>query len=538
VVPSEEELNELEAELDPAARYIVKLLRQALGEMRNQLQEMRAQLAERDARLATMSEQLKEMNRLLFGRRSEKLPPIDSEVRRVLEREELTVEGEPMPEDPEQKKKERRRKARKKSKPARRERRRLRKNLPVVHEQVAVEPDALPEGYSLEDFRVVGGREPIRRIEHVREHLVVVEYQLQTLASKDGEHLVIAPAPANVVEGGHYGPSVYAHVVTAKCADSLPLYRIATMMKRAGCPIARSTLCDMFHRAAELLRPIYERLLAVVREEPIVHADETRLRVQAKNQCLSGWIWAVLSQRAVVYTFDVSRGGHVAERLLGGTEGELVIDGYSGYNQVTDENGRSRVGCWGHCRRKFFVAMSQVPEARELLDLIVELYRLEHLAAERDLLGTDAHALLRDTESRAVVKEIDAWVDEREGVYPPQSKMGAAITYATNQREALARFLDNVKLPLDNNFAERQLRIIATGRKNFLFAGHVQGAQNLAVLQSIVATCTLHRVNPYAYIQDLLLRMQTHPASRVDELMPWSWRAPPATGSPEMTVAG
>jgi len=531
VPPEPDELDALEAELDPAARYLVKLLRQSLD-------EMRTMLCERDGQISRLTEQLDEMKRMLFGKSSEKLPPMESEVRRAVEADELTVDGEPMPQDEEKRKKERRRKARKKSEPARKAKRKLRKNLPVVTETVKVDPAALPQGYSLDDFRAVVGGDPIRRVEHVREHLVVVEYVLQTLASKDGDHILRAESPPTVIAGGHYGPSVYAHVVTAKCADSLPLHRIAAMMDRAGCPIARATLCDIFHRSAELLLPIYDRLLEHVRQDPLVHADETRLLVQHKEQCLRGWIWAVLSERAVVYTFDESRGGKVATRLLGGTRGDLVIDGYSGYNGVTGVEGRTRVGCRGHSRRKFFESMTQVPEAREVLELIVELYRVEHQAAEQGILGTAAHAMLRDTESRAIVGKIDAWVDERAGQYPPKSKMGGAITYATQQRKALNRFLEDPKLPLDNNFAERVLRIIALGRKNFLFAGHVEGAQNLAVLQSIVSTCALHRVNPYEYIQDLLIRMQSHPASRIDEVMPWNWKPPPASGSPETLSSG
>jgi len=338
---------------------------------------------------------------------------------------------------------------------------------------------------------------------------------------------VKAQPPPGVIEGGHYGPGLYAHVITSKCADSLPLYRIEKMLERAGCPIARSTLCDFFHRGADLLRPIYRRLLDVAKHDPYLHADETTLKVQRKGECLRGWIWALLSKQAIAYVFDESRSGAVANRLLSGTEGFLVIDGYAAYNGVVGKNGRTRVGCWGHARRKFFEAMRTVPEAREILDLIVELYRIEHRAAERNILGTDAHRLLRNTESKSVIEEMDAWVDERIDTFPPRSNMGKALKYASNQRTALSRFLDDPKLPLDNNFAERGLRAIAIGRKNFLFAGHIEGAQNLAVLQSIVATCNLHRVNPYEYIKDLLIRIQHHRNADIDQLLPWNWKPPP-----------
>jgi transposase len=366
----------------------------------------------------------------------------------------------------------------------------------------------------------------------VREHLVVVEYQLQTLASRDGERIIKAEAPAAVVDGGHYGPGLYAHVITSKCADALPLHRIERMLERAGCPIARSTLCELFHRSAELLDPIYQRLLELAKHDPYLHADETTLKVQRKDTCLRGWIWALLSRRAIAYVFDTSRGGDVARRLLAGTDGFLMIDGYAGYNGVVGESGRTRVGCWSHARRAFFEALANVPEAREFLDHVVELYRIEHRAAERGIVGTEAHLLLRQQESSVLVGQIEAWVDERSGRFPPRSKFGEALTYATNQRDSLRRFLDDPKLPLDNNFAERGLRAFALGRKNFLFAGHVDGAQNLAALQSIVATCGLHGVNPYEYFKDLLIRIQHHPAADLDQLLPWNWQPPSGPSTP------
>lgn len=522
-----DDLDALEAELDPAARYIVRLLRQALDDLTAMLTERDAQVAKLTEQIALQREQLAEFQRMLFGQRAEKLPPIESEVRRRVEANELTVDGKPMPEDKQARTTERRRKGRKKSEPERRRKRGLRKNLPVVRERVSVDPTRLPDGYRLEDFRTVGGGEVVRRVEHVREHLVVMEYVLESLASEDGDHIVQAEAPRGVVDGGHYGPGLYAHLITAKCCDSLPLHRIAQMLERCDCPVARSVLCGMFHRAAELLTPIYERILDEARHAAYVHADETTLRVQAEGKCLRGWVWAVLSKQAIAYAFDESRSGKVARRLLGDTSGDLIIDGYSGYNAAVEDSGRDRVGCWGHARRKFFQAMASAPEAREVLDLIVELYLIERQAAEKDILGTEAHGLLRDTESRAVVEEINAWVAKHEGKYPPKGKMGRAITYATKQKTALGRFLDDPKLPLDNNFAERALRIFALGRKNFLFAGHTEGAQNLAVLQSVVATCRLHGVNPYEYLKDLLIRIQTHPADAIDELLPWNWTAPP-----------
>lgn len=510
--------DELEAELDPTARLLVKILRAELQELKEQ-----------NARL---TEQLAKFQRMLFGKRSEKLPPIENEVRRVVEKDELTVEGKPMPKEPKARDRERRRKARKKSEPKRKQKRALRKNLPVVKERIEVAPEQLPEGTTFEDFRELGKGEIIHRVEHVREHLVVAEYHLQTLVSKDGvfedgEQIIKAVAPAGVVEGGHYGPGVHAHVITAKCDDSLPLNRIEKMLERAGCPIARSTLCSFFHRSAELLKPIYHRLLEITKNDPYLHADETRLRVQQVGGCLTGWIWGLMSKQAMAFVFDETRKGEVAKRLLADTQGFLSIDGYSGYNAAVEQTGRIRVGCWSHSRRKFFEALPTAPEAREVLDLVVELYRIEHRAAERGILGAESHLVLRQSESAPLVDKIDRWVDDHKDSHPPKSPMGKALTYATKQRVALRRFLEDPNLPLDNNFAERCFRIFALGRKNFLFAGHVEGAQNLAILQSIVSTCRLHGVNPYEYVKDLLIRIQTHPRADIDALLPWNWTPPP-----------
>ncbi len=465
----EAELEALITKLDPMSQVVIKLLRKELAELK--------------AMLAVRDEQLAEFQRMLFGKRSEKLPPIESAVRRAIEADELVPEDKPVATDPTEKKaqeaakrKKRRQKSRKKSEPARKLRRSLRKNLPVVHEQCTVLPEDLPEGYDMSDFRELGKGSVIKRVEHVREHLVVVEYRLQTLTSKDGQHVVKAEAPAAVVEGGHYGPGLHAHVVVSKCADSLPLYRIESMLERAGCPIARSTLCGLFHRSAELLTSVYDRMLELVKLDPYLHADETTLPVLHEGVCQKGWVWAVLSKQIIIYAFDESRAGHVAERLIGDSKGTLVIDGYSGYNGVIGELARIRVGCWGHSRRRFFIAKNSNPKAHEVLDLIVELYRIEHRAAERGLLGTEAHLLLRQTESKPIVNLIDEWVDENEDNYHPKGYMAKALTYATNQREALRRFLEDPKLPLDNNFSERGLRIFALGR-NYAEFGIMQSAR-------------------------------------------------------------
>jgi transposase len=508
-----EQIDALLEQLPPEVKLVALMLR----EITKQQSE---QLAKQTEVIAKLTAQVANLQRMLFGPRSERMPTIDEELRRTRPQPEVTVDGDPMPTDEEERKRELRRHSRRKSEPQREANKQTRKELPTHDIEVDVHPLQLPRGMTRDDFRVVGEGTVVERIDYIPGRYVRIRYILETLASKDGEHIVRATPPPGMGKGVQYGPGIHANVVAAKCADSMPLYRIAKRLDRAGVTTARSTLCSMFHRAAELLVPIYEALVEEARRDRYVHADETSLRVQAKGGCKKGWIWTMVSQRAAVFRFDPSRSAAAAETLLGEGQGNLCIDGYSGYNSST-KGQRARSGCWAHARRKVFEALGSAPHAQELLGLIRELYIVEREVAEADELGTAAHLQRRQRDSAAILDRIDAWIAEHVNASPPSFPLGEAIGYLINQRTALRRFLEDPKIALDNNIAERHLRVIAIGRKNFLFAGHDEGAQNLAILQSIVATCQLHGVNPEAYLADVFV----HVAARcpVEPLMPWNW---------------
>ena len=200
------------------------------------------------------------------------------------------------------------------------------------------------------------------------------------------------------------------------------------------------------------------------------------------------------------------------------------MDGYSGYNKVTVPGGRERAGCIAHLRRKFFDAQSSAPDAaRKAMDFILEIYRVERAALDNEILGTPQHLEMRQTRSKAVMDEFRTWLDAELPRHLPQGAMGEAIKYAINQWDALTLFLTDPHLPVDNNASENALRICALGRKNFLFVGNDAAGENLAGLYSLVATCEANGVNPVDYLADVLLRVQTHPASRIDELLPHRW---------------
>jgi len=225
--------------------------------------------------------------------------------------------------------------------------------------------------------------------------------------------------------------------------------------------------------------------------------------------------------------FSSGRSGETPASVLGESNGFLQADAYSGYNRVTTPKGRTRVGCWAHVRRKFFDAKDHAPdECNQALGAILALYEVEYEAANQNLLGSDKHLAMRKVVSQRIVDELHTWLVLNKDLFAPQSRVGKAIRYPLNHWDTLIQFLEDPNLPLDNNMSERLLRVIALGRKNFLFVGNNGAGHNLAVLQSLVSSCQINDVDPQAYLTDVLIRIQTHPQSQIDELLPHKWQQP------------
>ncbi len=455
-----------------------------------------------------MQHQMETLTRRLLGPKSEKLPPVTQELR----------EGAHVDFEAVLKK--------------RRERQKVKAELAkeTVHYPVPETRRRCPKCGRTDQLRPLGEGKVTTLYDYKPARFIVREEVRETLSCRCGEGIVTADGPVHWQEKSRYSAAFVAHVITAKCADSIPLYRLEKEFKRLGVPMARSSMTDMFHVSAELLRPLSERLLALVREAPVVHADETSLKVLDEDKCRTGFVWnfrTTESKPLIAYRFSPSRSGETPKQILGGTTGALVVDGYTGYNAVTDVNGRERVACHAHVRRYFFDALPTAPEAQRALDLIRELYRVEHAAFEARIVGTPQHLALRREKSAPVRAELKAWLDQAQGQHPPKSPLGTAIRYTLNHWEMLSRFIDDARIPLDNNPAEAALRRVALGRKNFLFVGNDAAGENLAGLYSLVATCEANGVNPLAYLADVIIRIHEHPNSRIDELLPHNWRGPP-----------
>jgi transposase len=478
-------------------------------EWRTKAERLEQEVASLTTTVGTLAHELELLKRRVLGPSSEKLPPV-------------LVDEVPAPKvDFEAVLK------------TRRERAKAKLKLDVVERRHAVpaEDRKCPSCGNTE-LTPLGSGKASTLFEYVPARLIARRDVRETLRCKCGEGIVTAPGPVNWQEQSRYGPGFVAHLVTAKCADSIPLYRLEKEFNRLGVPVSRSTMTDLFHAAAEVVSPLSERVVQLVRDADVVHADETPLKVQAEEKCRSGYIWnfrTTVPKPLIAYRFAASRSGETPKQLLGGTQGALVVDGYTGYNAVTQVDGRTRVGCHAHVRRYFWNARDTArEEADQALGFIRDMYRLEEdilASAER---GSAEHLKLRNAGLGPIRAAFKVWLDEKQGAVPPKSPLGIAIRYTLNQWAVLGSFLTDAMLPLDNNPAEAALRRVALGRKNFLFVGNDDSGENLAGLYSLVATCEANGVNPTAYLTDVLTRIHEHPNSLIDELLPHNWTGPPA----------
>jgi transposase len=372
------------------------------------------------------------------------------------------------------------------------------------------------------EMRRVGEGKPSILIEYVQPHFRRRVYQRETLACRCG-NMVTAPAPNRMGDKTRYAPSFVAHLVVTKCNDSFPQYRLEKAYKQIGIPISRSTMCDLFHRAANELRPLYNVALAMVPAAADVHADETSIRQQGLEK--RAYFWDFITPELIVYRYASSRSGETAKQVLGNSTGRLVVDQFTGYNAVTKPGKRLRAGCLAHARRRLF-EQSEHAETKEALDIIGAIYLVEREAKNAGIVGSEGHLALRRRRSRPLFAKLLCWARRHRDAYEPRSGMGRAIRYLLRNFRELGRFLRFATIPPDNNPAEAGLRRVALGRKNFLFVGGEEQGHNLAVLYTLVASCEKHGVNPMAYITDVLTRVQSHPARDVAALLPHRWKPP------------
>lgn len=375
--------------------------------------------------------------------------------------------------------------------------------------------------------RHVIGEAVSEKLDYVPATLKVLETRRPKYACRpcQGE-VAVAPLPPSPIEQGMAAPGLLAHVLVSKFADHLPLHRQEAGFRRQGIELPRSTLCDWVMGAAQCLRPLYDHLVGQVRAGDVLHSDDTPVPLQEKGGTVKAraWGWVNPVSRLAAYEFTVSRAGIHPQSFLSGWEGFLIADAYAGYDRLFANPNLKEVGCWAHARRKFFevAKTGRSPGlAHEAVGRIAAFYHLDNAWKE---LPPDERRRRREEEIKPLLDDFHAWMAAHLPGLLPQSPLAKAMGYASNHWGALTRFLEDGRLPLDNNAAERALRPIALGRKNWFFAGSVRGGEAAAIVLSFIESARMHALNPYAYLRDVLTRLPSAKSNNLDSLMPHSWQ--------------
>ncbi|HEX5828617.1 MAG TPA: IS66 family transposase [Candidatus Limnocylindrales bacterium] len=504
-------------ELD-ATRARLRERESELRTERERLAAAQAEIARLLAENADLRHRVDRMARRMFGQSSERLTQgqlllafeaaREEEARRVEEDRLETALGEETPATPR-----RRRPSQKKA----------HANLPV--REVHVEPPEADRLCGCGEARCRIGEEVSEQLDYVPASLHVV----RTIRGKFAcprcqEGVVVAPLPPQGIERSVAAPGLVAHVVASKYADHLPLYRQEEIFARAGVDLPRSTLGDLVAQAAVRLAPVARAVLAAVLAGRVVHTDDTPVTylLQPRGRA-TGAVWVYVGERGeAAYDFTETRSRDGPAAILASYRGFLQADALKVYDAIYAMGDIVEVACWAHVRRYFFDALgSERERATEMLGKIRRLYAVE--ARARSLDEPD-RVVMRLEHAKPVLGEIRAWLDRVAPTTLPKGPLGQAIAYATANWAALQRYLEHGFLDIDNNEAERALRGVAVGRKNWLFAGSAEAGRRAAVLMTLVATCKLQGVDPEAYLADVLVRVNTTPLSRLGELTPRGWK--------------
>ena len=342
------------------------------------------------------------------------------------------------------------------------------------------------------------------------------------------ETLVQAPVAPHIIDKGIPTTGLLAQVLVAKYLDHLPLYRQEHIFERAGLAIARSTLAQWVGECGAQLQPLVDALAAEMLKHDVLHADETPVAMlkPGNKKTHRAYLWAYAAGafedlKAVVYDFAETRGGKHANAFLGQWRGKLICDDYSAYKHLFTL-GVTEAGCLAHARRKFFDlhVNHNSPLAETALKFFIQLYEVEREVRDLD---EDQRRQIRQAKAKPVADALHAWMIAQRCQVPDGSGTAKALDYSLNRWAALTLYLKDGALPADNNWVENQIRPIAIGRSNWLFAGSLRAGQRAAAIMSLIQSAKLNGHDPYAYLKDVFTRLPTRSARRVAELLPHNW---------------
>jgi transposase len=402
-----------------------------------------------------------------------------------------------------------------------------RKPLPDKLPRVDIEilpPEVQQQG--LEAFERIG-EDVAETVERRPASLVAVRVHRPKFVKKERERLaetavLQGPTPELPIERGLAGPGLLADTVVRRWQDHLPLHRLERIYGREGLDLARSTICGWHAELAALVQPLIEAMWADALLAPYLCTDATGVLVQASERCRRGHFFVVVApERHVLFGYSPRHDSAAVDELLGGFKGYLVADAHAVFDHLYRKGDVIEVACWAHCRRYFWKALeTDRDRARHALALIGELFRIEREVAQAP---PEAKLEARRAKTKPIVDAFFSWCDSEAPLVLDETPISRGIGYARNQRRALERFLDDGRLPAHNNWSERELRREAVGRKNWIFLGSDDGGDVNATFVTLLASCQLHGIEPWAYLRDLLCLLPSWPRRHVLDLAPAYW---------------
>jgi transposase len=376
------------------------------------------------------------------------------------------------------------------------------------------------------------GEEISEQLEYVPASLHVIQQACQKYACPKGCTVVTAAKPLAPIEKGLPGPGLLAHVAVSKYGDHLPLYRQESIFARQDVELSRKTMCDWMRQCAELVSPLVDLMKERALSSKVVQTDDTPVPVLDPElpHTRTGRIWTYVGDPKhpyTVYDYTPNRSRAGPDEFLKDFRGYLQADAYSGYDQIykDPDRGITEVACMAHARRKYFDAQSSdIMRSMVMLAYMHLLYDIEREARDKELDAT-ARLALRQARSQPILDDIKAYLERERRQVLPKSPIGQAIAYTLSNWDALVRYCQDGDLEIDNNGAERSLRGVAVGRRNWTFFGSDNGGSTAAVLSSLIATCKRHQIDPFAYLRDVFDRISAHPQNQLEELLPDKWLA-------------
>jgi transposase len=386
------------------------------------------------------------------------------------------------------------------------------------------------------------GEDVSETLEYVPARFKVIRTVRPKLSCACCSRVVQEPAPDRPIDRGLAGPGLLAHVLVAKYSDHLPLYRQAGIYQREGVELDRSTLADWVGGASRVLAPLVDALKRYVLSADKLHGDDVPVPVlePGNGKTKTGRLWTYVrddrpagseTAPAVWFAYSPDRKGEHPAKHLNNYKGILQADGYAGFNQLYEKGAIVEAACWAHVRRKFhdLYQAHRSPIAKEALERIAQLYGIE-----KDIRGRSPaeRRAVRNQRSRPLLESMQAWLKTTLAKLSQKSDVAAAILYALGRWNALILYCDDGRVEVDNNAAERALRAVALGRKNYLFAGSDTGGERAAAIYSLIGSAKLHGIDPEAYLTSVMRRIADHPINRIEELLPWKLTPVASAGLP------